>query len=124
MNVGQIIFIVLGILALIFSFIEYFLHPKSKLFVAKSIILYLGESERIKYQKAMALPNAIYGAIILISGVFFYSHTFRFFYGEFSVVGAGLSFGWIMTIVWTLTLNKRYLGYFSPRSIPGEYIGK
>jgi len=124
MSVEQIIYIISGVLPLIFSFVEYFFQPKLRFFIDKRMILYLDETERIKYQKSTAIPFAICGVIILILAMFFYDRTFAFFYGEFSVYRVGVGFVMITAFIWLLVLNKKYSGYFDPSNIPDEYIGK
>jgi hypothetical protein len=87
-----------------------FLHIKSKLLIYKRIIEYLDESERIKYQKAIAIPTAIIGIIWLISGVFFWNQEYIF--------KIGLYGGWCIWFVWMLVVNKKHLGYLFPLNVP------
>jgi len=51
---SQILFSIIGISLIIYSVWEYFFQPKSSFFTSKRIIEYLDESERRKYQKALA----------------------------------------------------------------------
>ncbi|MCL1858480.1 MAG: hypothetical protein FWF92_04530 [Oscillospiraceae bacterium] len=105
----QIFVIAIGVLMIIIAVLNYFFHPKSVLFIWKRITEYLGENERIKYQKAQAIPVAIFGILIIISAVFFIDSDIS------SKIWTGSYFVWL---VWTAIINKIYLGYFSPWSIP------
>ena len=101
--------IALGLLIIIYSILNYFFHSKSSFFIAKRIIAYLSESERIKYQKAHAIPTALLGIIIVILGVFFIDND------VFSIIYLGSYIAWV---VCSMIINKIHLGYFSVWSIP------
>lgn len=105
----QTILIVLGVLRVIISFLE-FLHIKSRLLIYKRVSEYLGENKRIKYQRATALPGAVLGIIWVISGVFFWNQEF--------IHNIGVSGAWYIWNVWQLVINKKHLGYFFPRNVP------
>jgi len=106
----QIFFIVIGVFIIIHSGLGYFFQPKSSFFIRKRIIEYLDESERIKYQKATVIPEAIIGLVIVIIGVFFWNQEY--------IVKIGFGGAWGILIIWTLVVNKKHLGYFSPLSVP------
>ena len=109
MNYIQIVTIVLGILIIIFAVLEYLFHPKSKFFILKRIIEYLDESERIKYQKAIAVPGVLFGVVIIVLGLFFIDNDI------FSSIYWGSYVVWLIS---TLIINKIYLDYFFVWSVP------
>jgi len=108
----QIFFIALGVFTVIVAVLDYFFQPKSSFFILKRVIEYLDESERIKYQKATAIPTAIFGIAIIISGIFFFDNDIfsKIFHGSYVVL-----------LVSMMIINKIHLGYFSPWSV-GEKI--
>ena len=106
----QIIFIAIGVLIITFSVLSYFLCFKSSFFVAKRITEYLDENERIKYQKATAIPNAVFGISFLILGVFFWN--------QVNIFKIGIVFSYLGWFVSTLIINKIHLGYFFALSVP------
>ena len=66
----QILFIVIGVFMIIYSIFSY-LHFNSSLLLYQFIRKVLSESERIKYQKAIANPHLMLGVVFLITGIFF-----------------------------------------------------
>ena len=104
----QILYIILGIFVIICSVLTYFFQPKSSFFILKRIVEYLDESERINYQKAIAVPAAIIGIIVVILGIFFFGSDslFKIFLGSYFVY-----------LVWNMIINKRHLGYFFALSV-------
>ena len=104
---SQILFSIIGISLIIYSVWEYFFQPKSSFFTSKRIIEYLDESERRKYQKALAIPTAIIGIVIVIIVIFFIGNATRIFWGFY-----------VVWLVWTMIINKIHLGYFSAWNVP------
>jgi len=105
----QIFNVVLGVLMIVFSVWEYFFYPKSAFFILKRIIEYLDENERIKYQKASAVPGIILGIVIIILSVFFFDNDIA------------SKIWWVAYIIWiacSMIINKIYLGYFFVWSVP------
>ena len=105
----QIFYIVIGVLIIIYSVLDYFLQPKSTFFISKRITEYLDENERIKYQKAVAIPIALFGIVVVIGGIFFFDSNI------FSKIFWGVYVG---HLICTMIINKIHLDYFSPWSIP------
>jgi len=105
----RILLIATGVFLIICSVLRYFFQPKSSFFVYKRIIEYLNESELIKYQKAIAIPEAVFGIVFVISGIFFIGNDI------YSIIHLG---SWIVYLICTMIINKIHLGYFSPWSVP------
>jgi hypothetical protein len=105
----QICYIALGIFLIICSAVNYFIQPKSSFFILKRVIEYLDENERIKYQKAIAIPEAMIGIVFIILGIFFIGNDI------YSIIYLG---SWIVYLICNMIINKIHLGYFSPWSVP------
>lgn len=104
----QIFLIALGLLSIILSVFN-FLHFNSSILISNRVREFLSsESERIKYQKATAMPYAMLGVFILVLGVFCWHNISLFMTGYFVCMG--------IWIVWMLVINKKYLGCYSPYS--------
>jgi len=107
MRFQQIIFIVIGVIAIIFSIFSY-LHFKSSLVIYKFIREAISESERIKYQKATAKPYLMLGVVFLIIGIFLDNQALIDMIRVASIV---------VWFVWILLINNKYLGYYFPWSL-------
>lgn len=104
----RILLIALGLLSIILAVFN-LLHFNSSILVSNRIREFLcSESERIEYQKAMAMPQAMLGVFILILGIFCWHNVHLFITGYFVCM--------VIWIVWMLVINKKYLGWYSPYS--------
>lgn len=102
----QIVSIALGFLSILIAVLN-FLHLDSSLLVSNRIREFLrSESDRIKYQKATAMPQAMLGVFILILAVFCWHNVSLCRAGYFVCMG--------IWIVWMLVINKKCLGWYFP----------
>jgi len=108
MESTRIVLIVCGIIFMVISVCN-ILHLNSSLFLIKRVHKTLSDSERLKYQKALAIPYAILGIIISLIGVFFFTERLI----SVIVFFACLFIYWI----WIMVINKKYLGVLSPWSL-------
>jgi len=96
--------ITFGSLLIIISVCQFFF-TNFKLFIWKNMRKILSERERVKYQKAMAAPIALFGVIVLISSLFFYE-----------LAEIGYVIGLFVVVILVMSINKHHLGYFSYRA--------
>ena len=104
----QIIFIACGGLIIITSvFLFYNILPR--FLIRKFVREAIGDERRIAFQKAIAIPSVIFGAAVIIIGFLIFEH----------IYASTLLFLLALTgyAVWTLLLNKKYLGCYFPRNL-------
>lgn len=106
MKYYQIILVCLASFCLILAILN-FLHLNLSILVSKRIRQFLNsQNERIAYQKAIALPYAVLGLFTLLLSYLCLYHTQLFFLVYFVSIS--------IFLVWTLTINKKYLGWYFP----------
>jgi len=104
----HIIFIVCGGLIIVTSvFLFYNILPRFLIY--RFVREALGDERRIAYQKAIAIPSVILGAVVVFIGFFIFEY----------VYASTLLFLLALTVyaIWTLHLNKKHFGYYFPRNL-------
>ena len=116
MNFVRYSYIALGGLMIIVSVCG-FLCFASSIFIQKRIRQSLNESERKAYQKSQAILFALLGIVYLVIGIIS-------FYADYSFVCWMERTGYFafiaINLVGSMIINKKYIGYCSPKSLDSK----
>ena len=113
MNLVRYSYIALGRLTIIVSVCG-FLRFATSIFIQKRIRQALSESEQKAFQKSQAIFYAFLGTVYLIIGIISFSADYIFIDW---MVRVGYYVFIAIDLIGSMIINKRYIGYFSPKSL-------
>jgi len=116
MNFVRYSYIALGGLTIIVS-VCCFLSLASSVFIQKRIRQALNEKERKAFQKAQAIFYAFLGTVYLIIGIISFSAEYIFVDW---MVRTGYFIYIAINLIGSMIINKKYIGYCSPKSLDSK----
>jgi len=106
MDFFRIAYITIGGLLVITAICQ-FVFTSSPFFIRKRWRAILSESERAEYQRALSIPIAFYGILLLARSIF----SIIIWLSTETVYVIGL----FVVFIWTAIVNKKYLGKCFPK---------